>query len=433
MRFFQRLAAAIVLVSVPLAAANQADRLEWFRDQGFGLFIHWSLDSQLGVVISHSLAGASEDYKARFFSELPRTFETPRFDPRAWARLAKLAGVRYVVFTTKHHSGYCMWPTKTTDFSVSAAPHARDLTGEVLTAFREHGIAPGMYFSPDDFSWLYRNHIEIDRDRPQVSPLHNPGLMDLNKSQLRELLTSYKPVDVLFLDGPPEGLRELAWEVRPEIVVTRGAMETPEQKLLGHKLDQPWEACLTMGTSWQYQPRNESYKSGWELLSLLIETRARGGNLLLNIGPKPDGEIPIEQEERLREMALWMFVNGECIYAVRPWTVTNEGNVWFTRTKDNSTLYAIVKEPWKRGEWKDLTLSSVVATPETEITVLGQNDRTLEYKPAVIPKTTWKQTPAGLTIHAMRAQRLQDNGAWPNPAVLKLTHVKAATGRGVKQ
>ncbi|MCX6622674.1 MAG: alpha-L-fucosidase [Acidobacteria bacterium] len=418
------LAAALWLL-LPLGAANRPERLEWFRDQGFGLFVHWSVDSQLGVVISHSLAGASEDYKERFFSQLPQSFDARRFNPVDWARLARLAGVRYLVFTAKHHSGYCMWPSATTDFSVRSAPNPRDLTGDVLKAFRQQGIAPGLYFSPDDFSWLYRHHIEIDRNRPEVSPVNNPDLMALNQAQLKELLSAYGPVDVLFLDGPPEGLREQAWRMQPEIVVTRGAMETPEQTVPGALLDQPWEACLTMGTSWQYQPRNETYKSGWDLPALPIQTRARGGNLLLNVGPKPDGELPIEQEERLRELALWMFVNSESIHGVRPWVVPNEGPVFFTRSKDASALYAIVKEPWKRGEWKDLLLHSVTATPSTTITILGQNDRVLEYKPGVNPATTWRQTANGLRIHAMRTQRLQDNGQWPNPAVLKITHPRA--------
>ena len=419
-RIFALLACAVLLT--PLGAANRPDRLEWFRDQGFGLFIHWSVDSQLGVVISHSLAGASEDYKDRFFSQLPRTFVPRKFHPEDWARLARVAGARYVVFTTKHHSGFCMWPTATTGFSVKATPAPRDLAGDTLKAFRAEGIAPGIYFSPDDFFWLYRNHIEIDRKLPRVSPVNNPGLMALNKAQLKELLSAYGPIDVLFLDGPPEGLREEAWQMQPDVVITRGGMETPEQRLPGAKLDQPWEACLTMGTSWQYQPRNEIYKSGWDLLSLLIDTRARGGNLLLNVGPKPDGELPIEQEERLREMALWMFVNSESIYAVRPWVVTNEGSVWFTRAKDGSALYAIVKEPWKRGEWKEFLLRSVAATAQTRITVLGQSGLTLEYKPDVNPRITWQQTPVGLSIRAMRTQRLQDSGNWPNPAVLKITH-----------
>jgi len=183
-----------------------------------------------------------------------------------------------------------------------------------------------------------------------------------------------------------------------------------------------------MGTQWQYKPTNEVYKSGGELIGLLIETRAKGGNLLLNVGPKPDGELPIEQEGRLREIALWMFVNQESIYAVRPWVVTNEKDLWFTRKKDEDTVYVFVKEKerWRHGEWKEIILKSVQATEKTQASVLGQNDKALEYQSEVIPKTTWKQQADGLHIRAMRAQRLYNDRKWPNPVVLKITNVKPA-------
>src|SRR5579872_3885855 len=134
----RRLLPAFLLAALASAqTGNQPDRVEWFRDQGFGLFIHWSVDSQLGVVISHSLVGASDDYTRRFFTELPQTFNPRKFYPQDWAALAKLAGVRYVVFTTKHHSGFCMWDTKTTDFGVMHTPFHRDIVADVLRS-EEH-------------------------------------------------------------------------------------------------------------------------------------------------------------------------------------------------------------------------------------------------------------------------------------------------------
>ena len=421
-----RVIAVLVSLSLAALAQNRAERLEWFRDLGFGLFIHWSVDSQLGVVISHSMVGASDDYLRRFVEDLPKTFNPHKFNPGDWAALAKLAGVRYVVFTAKHHSGFTMYRSATTDFSIMNTPFHRDATAEVLRAFREQGIAPGLYFSPDDFWWLYKNGKTIQRGVPDVQPSNNPGLLKHDQAQVRELLTQYGPVDVMFFDGEAEGLRDLAWQLNPNIVVTRGAIQTPEQYVPGVPLDGAWESCITMGTAWQYQPQNEIYKSGSQLISLLVETRSKGGNLLLNIGPKPDGELAIEQEERLRELALWMFVNGEAIYGVRPWVITNEGNIWFTRKKGTDTLYAVVKEPWKRGEWKDFMLRSVKSTGRTEITVLGQNDKIYEYQPNVVPKTTGQQEADGLHIRAFRAQRLQDNSRWPNPAVLRITGVEPA-------
>ncbi|QNI36158.1 alpha-L-fucosidase [Edaphobacter albus] len=410
------------------SSLNKADRVEWFRDQGFGLFIHWSVDSQLGVTISHSLVGASPDYTERFFNDLPKTFDPIGFDPQEWARLARLAGVKYVVFTAKHHSGFGMYATATTPFNVMNTPFHRDITAEVLKAFREQGIAPGLYFSPDDFYWLHKNGKVIQRGVEDVQPSHNPGLLQYDSAQLRELLTQYGPVDVIFFDGEATSLRQLAWKLQPEIVVTRGAMRTPEQTIPGQAFDEPWESCITMGDAWQYQPQNDHLKSGHELIRLLVETRAKGGNLLLNVGPKPNGELAIEQEERLREFALWMFVNSEAIYGVRPWILTNEGDVWFTKKKDSSALYAIVDPatPWKLGQWQELVLHSVKATAKTEISVLGANGEVLEYAPGVTPKTTFHMENDGLHIRTMRSQRLQDNKKWPNPMVVKMTNVEPA-------
>jgi alpha-L-fucosidase len=402
---------------------NKPDRLEWFRDQGFGLFVHWSVDSQLGVVISHSLAGASDDYARRFFSELPKTFHPHKLNTDDLAVLAKLAGVRYMVFTTKHHSGFAMWDTQTTNFGIEHTPYKHDIVSEFMMSFRAQGIAPGIYFSPDDFHWLWENGKLIDR-RPDLTPPQNPGLLALDQAQVKELMSNYGPVSVVFFDGAAEGLREVAWQLQPDTVVTRGAITTPEQYVPGVPLEGAWEACITMGTAWQYQPRNEIYKSGLQLISLLVETRAKGGNLLLNVGPKPDGELPIEQEERLREMGLWMFVNSEAIYGVRPWVITNEQDTWFTKKKDEPTVYATLEQPWARGDWKDIVLHSVRATANTQVTLLGQSDKALEYRPTINPQTTWKQEPDGLHIRALRTQRLQDNSKWPNPAVLKLTNVE---------
>src|SRR5690242_8411024 len=188
-RVWPILMVASLLAMAPLASGqttNRAERLEWFRDQGFGMFIHWSVDSQLGVVISHSLVGASDDYDRRFFHDLPKTFNPRKFHPEDWAALAKLAGVRYVVFTAKHHSGFCMWDTKTTDYGIMHTPFRRDVTRDILTAFTAQGIRPGLYFSPDDFHWLWQNHIDVQRNIPAVQPRNNPGLMKLDLDQVRE-------------------------------------------------------------------------------------------------------------------------------------------------------------------------------------------------------------------------------------------------------
>ncbi|MCB1021323.1 MAG: alpha-L-fucosidase, partial [Acidobacteria bacterium] len=347
----RRLLPLLLACAALLPAQNDPERIEWFRDLGFGLFLHWSLDSQVGSVISHSLVGADEEYIERFQNELPRSFNPTKFDAKEWARLAKLAGFRYVVFTAKHHSGFCMFHTETTDYSIEHTPFERDVTREIVEAFREEGIAIGIYFSPDDFHFLHNQGTLISRRRPEVLTNNNPALLEYDRKQVRELYTKYGSVEVFFIDGEPEGLKQLAWEIQPKTVVTRGEIETPEQYTPGLPLDGPWEGNLTMGVQWQYRPTNDTLKSGTELIETLVETRAKGGNLLLNIAPHPDGDIPKEQADRLREIALWMMVNRDSIYGTRTWIITNEGPIWFTKKKDEKTVYAFVTgEPWKYAE-----------------------------------------------------------------------------------
>ena len=414
-------------ISFGQQAANEPEREQWFMDLGFGMFIHWSMDSQVGAVISHSMAGASADYLQRFITELPKTFNPSKFDPDEWAVLAKLAGMKYVVFTAKHHSGFCMWNTQTTDFNIMNTPFSRDVTKAVLDAFRKQGIAVGLYFSPEDFHFLYENNLPIGRlQHPQHYPENNPGLMDLDRKQIRELLTNYGKIDLLFFDGPAEGLKEYAWQLQPDLVVTRGQMQTPEQTLPDKPIPGPWEACFTMGTDWQYKPTNDPQKSGTEIIDMLIETRAKGGNLLLNVGPKPDGEIQIEQEALLREIALWHLVNQESIHHIRPWDIIKEGNIWFTKAKDRNIVYAFVPagKEWPYGERKEFVLKTLKGNDQTKVSVLGFGSDLVEYRKNFDAKVYVSQSPIGLVISAVNGQRLYTNNQWPNPVVLKIENVK---------
>jgi alpha-L-fucosidase len=416
-----------VFDALALANLNRPAREQWLRDLGFGMFIHWNVDVNLGTVISHSLAGADAGYVARYFEQLPQYLDARRFDPRAWARMARLAGMKYAVFTAKHHAGFCWWPTKTTPFNVMNTPMKRDVVKEYVDAFRAEGIAVGLYFSPDDFWWFHKHGMRIARPpAPDTTTRELPAMKAYDQEQLRELLTRYGPIDILFIDGPAHGLRELAWELNRNIVVTRGAIETPEQEVPGVPADELWEACMTIGTSWQHKP-GDVPKPSKQLIETLVEVRAKGGNLLLNVGPTADGELSPEEEGALRDIALWNFVNGEALDAVRPWAVTNEGDVWFTRNRSTGTVYAFVtKSPWNMGERREITLKSVLATPETVVSVLGQSDQVLEYHPDVVPMTRWNQTGAGLVISAQTAQRLYDNRQWDRPVVVRITKTLAA-------
>jgi alpha-L-fucosidase len=425
-----------ILIGFPLSVMgqqthNKSNRLEWFSKLGYGLFIHWSIDSQIGTVISHSLVGASKEYTDKFFNELPKTFNPEKFDPNAWARLAKVAGVKYVVFTAKHHSGFCMFDTQTTDFNIMHTPYAKDITKELINAFRKQGIAIGLYYSPDDFHFLYTHDTLISR-RSNVLPENNPALKTYDKRQLRELLTNYGTIDILFIDGPDKSLCETAWKINPNIVITRGAMKTPEisasnsQGLPQSQLPDIWEANYTMGTAWQYKPTHEHYHSGTYLIKKLIQIRAENGNMLLDIGPKPDGAIAQKQKDILREIGTWLFINGKAIYDTKPWIVTNQDSIWFTASKNQNVLYAIITSAnWKWGTQKTIILKSIHATKKTKISILGQNSKVLEYHPDIIPKTRWKNTASGLKITAYRAQRIYNNWKWPNPVVIKITNPKS--------
>ncbi len=432
---FKRIIFSVLLFSALNAgaqvpqSANKPERVNWFQDLGFGMFIHWNVDVTLGAVISHSLAGATDAYVNKYFNELPSYFNPVNFNPGNWAKSAKLAGMKYMVFTTKHHAGFCMWDTKTTDLNVMNTPFKRDITRELVDAFRKEGIAVGFYFSPEDFHYFFEQKIPIGRlQLPQHYPINNQGLMDHDKQQLKELLTQYGKIDILFLDGPGEGLREYAFSIQPDIVITRDLMKTPEQNTPNEPLARPWEACYTMGTDWGYKPTNDPHKTGTEVINKLIEIRSKGGNFLLNIGPKPNGEIQLEQEALLQEIALWNFANGEAIYAVKPLPVIKEGNIWYTQSNDEKFIYAYVlrnnADDWKYGERKNFVLTHIEGNTQTKISVLGYQSELVEYKKDFDAKTYLAPTPIGLVVSAVNGQRFYTNNQWPNAVVLKIANAK---------
>ncbi len=421
-----------VFITFPIRSQNKLEKEEWLKDAGFGMFIHWSMDSQLGIVISHSTVGASEDYTNRYFNELPKTFNPTDFDANRMVVLAKLAGMKYMVFTAKHHSGFCMWDTETTPFNIMNTPYKQDIVKEYIEACRKHGLKVGLYFSPEDFWFLHQNDELIRRsDIDDISEELREKYIDYNQRQCRELLTRYGPIDVMFFDGG-EGslikvLKPFCWGINPDLLVTRGELQTPEQYLPGITSERVWESCITMGTQWQFKPTNESYKSGAQIIKMLVETRAKGGALLLNIGPDAYGNIPFEQDRNLREVAAWYFINHEAVDNVHPWIITNEGDIWFCQSKDGKNVYAALfgQRDWPRGERREFLINSVKATPDTKVSVLGQSDKIVEYMD-LDPVSRFNQEPDGLKISVVRAQRIYNNHKWPNPIVLKLENVEKA-------
>jgi alpha-L-fucosidase len=308
-------------------------------------------------------------------------------------------------------------------------PFKRDITKEIVEAFRKEGIAIGLYFSPEDFLYFYQHKIPIGRlQHPQHYPTNNTGLMEYDKKQLKELFTNYGKIDILFIDGPGDGLREYAWSFNPDLVITRDLMKTPEQNTPNEPLPRPWEACYTMGTDWGYKPTNDPHNSGTQVINMLTEIRAKGGNFLLNIGPKPNGEIQIEQESILQEVALWNFANSEAIYKVKPLPVIREENVWYVQSNDEKYIYATVTrsspDDWKYGDRKAFVLTHIEGNAKTEVSILGFKGEMVEYKKDFDAKTYISPTPIGLVISAVNGQRFYTNNKWPNAVVLKIENAK---------
>ena len=377
--------------------SNDPGKTEVFRDAGLGLFIHWGPNSQVGTEISWPLYNASEDYIKKYYA-LAETFNPTAFDPAEWARLAKLAGMEYVVFTAKHHDGFCMFDTEFSDFKITRMPYGRDIAGMVAEAFRKEGFLVGFYYSPGDFRYQWETgkrfgHIyEADFESPALFGPKKKSFVDYERGQIEELLTRYGDVFMLWFDGKCEPLKKHAWRVRQDVFIGRGEIPTPEQEIPGQAADYAWESCLTTSYQWSYLPGAE-VRPAAEIIENLIHIRARGGNMLLNIGPRPDGRIAPGDEDLLRDLGLWMMLYGEAVRGVRPWVVTNEGDVWFTRKRAEGTVYALAG---LEQNARSFVLKSVLASPETKVTLLGQEG-----------DCAWEQTSAGLKITVTRKQTVR--------------------------
>jgi len=410
---------------------NKPVRKEWFHDQAFGMFIHWNIDVNYGAVISHSLAASSREYQEKYFNDLPKTFNPKHFDPSAWATLAKIAGMKYVVFTAKHHNGFCMWDTQTTTFKITNTPLERDALKEIIKAFRNEGIAIGLYFSPDDFHMMFEQGLPISRSTPESESTRNTKLWELNKAQLKELLTGYGKIDILFIDENSDWANMLvanyAWQLNPDLVITRGGLPTPEKFIPEKPFNTPWEACMTIGKHWQYVGSDYN-KDATKLIEQLIEIRAKGGNLLLNVGPDASGQIPETQQVRLREIGLWLMANDSSIFKTMPGDIYFENDIWFTQSRDKKNIYVFLNGAnWRWMQSRAFLLHCIEGGNKTAVTVLGQGDDISEYNPTLKTAPIYKATDDGLFVSILRAQRLNDT--WDNPVVLKITHAQFKMGK----
>ncbi|HVI49491.1 MAG TPA: alpha-L-fucosidase [Chitinophaga sp.] len=380
---------------VPETDKAVLQKLDEWQDWKFGMIIHWGPYSQWGVVESWSICPEDEGWTARNpkipyfeylqkYEALGKTFNPVRFVPEKWAKAAREAGMKYMVFTTKHHDGYCMFDTKQTDYRVTAPGVAfssnqrANIAKEVFEAFRKEGIHAGAYFSkPDWHSDAYWWNYFPPRDRNvnydvKKYPERWNQFKQYTYNQIEELMTGYGKLEILWLDGgwvrplKQQTKESLSWsKTLPQdqdidmariasmarshqpglIVVDRsvhGPFEnyrTPEQEIPAKPLDYPWETCMTMGGSWSYVP-NDKYKSVNTLIHNLVDIVAKGGNYLLNVGPGPDGELHEAAYTTMKGIGAWMQVNSDAIYGTRAVAPYKDGKVCFTRKKDGS-VYAI--------------------------------------------------------------------------------------------
>ncbi len=427
------------------------EKLEWFQDAKFGLMMHWGPYSQWGVVESWSLCSEDEpwckrrlddysEYK-RQYEALKNTFNPINFNPDKWARAAEYAGMKYVVFTTKHHDGFCMFDNQQTDYKITDTgcpfhEHPKsNVTKEVFNAFRKRGFGTGAYFSKPDWHseyywWPYfatpDRNVNYD---PAKYPERWQEFCDFTYNQIEELMTDFGQVDILWLDGgwvrPRATVNESvkAWCKSPYdqdinmpriaamarkhqpglIIVDRtvtGKFEnyrTPEQHVPHEPLDYPWETCMTMASSWSYNP-DDHYKPARQLIHLLVDIVAKGGNFLLNIGPDANGEWAPDAYDRLKKIGNWMKVNGEAIYGTRPIAPYKETKVCFTSKKDG-TVYAI----YLAGSDEEIPPTKIMLyshcpVKNGNITMLGMKEA-VKWEPAVkgvlihVPESAQKKPP----------------------------------------
>lgn len=352
---------ALAASSFPLVrhlafASATGDRTAWYRNAKFGMFIHWGPYSLASVEASWPImrptAGGISEAEYR---ELPKRFNPTKFDPDAFVDLARSAGQQYMVFTTKHHDGFCMFDTSYTDYKITNTPYGKDIVAQLSTAARQADMPLGFYYSPPDMHHPgFRDTTKLAKDNWNGEPTRPewPLYLDYMQLQLTELLTNYGPAALIWFDGLNHqekygGVRflDLIRNLQPATLVNDrigvpGDYQTPEQFIpnkiptkgvhisgidpnVQDKLKatvpkpedfQLWETCMTINNQWAYNMHDHDYKSAQYLIRALVEVASRGGNFLLNVGPQPDGVIQPEFQERLRAIGDWLTVNGEAIY-----------------------------------------------------------------------------------------------------------------------
>lgn len=333
-----------------VAPSESERRLQWFRAARFGMFIHWGLYAQLG---RQEWVMNQERIPVAEYEKLADTWKPEPNAARRWARLARQAGMRYMVLTTKHHEGFCLFDTPSTDYNAVKRGPGRDLVAEYVEAARAEGLQVGFYYSLMD--WHHP-----DGARCRTDEAARRRFVDYTHGLVRELCTRYGQVDILWYDvnwpltvegWEAQKLNAMVRQLQPDIIINNrlGLEEdfgTPEQHITAEKAGRMWEACLTFNDSWGYTPIDTNYKSAWTVVNMLRQVAAGGGNLLLNIGPAPSGAVPAECETALLEVGAWLKKYGPAVYtATDRWQALIPNNTTWTGqftgdfTLQGSTVY----------------------------------------------------------------------------------------------
>jgi alpha-L-fucosidase len=324
----------------------RAEAIEAWKDLRFGMFIHWGPSSVAASEISNS-RGTTE-LPIDKYDALYKEFNPVEFNADQWVAVAKAAGMKYMVLTAKHHDGFCLWDTKLIDYNVMQSPFRRDIVKELSAACHRAGMAFGVYYSVCDW-----HHPDFPRTGFKGTVVREISDIDRYteylRAQITELLQGYGPLVTLWYDhaqvfGRSRGQSaiNLARSLQPDILVNNRSMapgdfDTPQQKLGAFNLERPWEACMTLGVGWSWRGEKSSAKPLAECLAMLVGCAGGDGNMLLNIGPGPDGQIDPKQVARLEEIGDWLAKYGESIYGTRGGPYKPAKHVASTR-KDN-TIY----------------------------------------------------------------------------------------------
>lgn len=454
-------------------------KLEQWQSLKFGLLMHWGSYSQWGIVESWSICpeeygwcerkmGSNPDNYNLYLKEyedLKKTFNPVHFDPDKWAQAAKEAGMKYVVFTTKHHDGFCMFDSKYTDYKItdSECPFSSNpksnVTKEIFDAFRTQGLWTGAYFSkPDWHSPYYWDPKFPPRDRnvnyePEANPEKWNIYVEFTHNQILELLIDYGKVDILWLDGgwvckkskedivkwydrkanekdngylynriinqdiKMDELVIKAREKQPDLIVVDRAVHgknqnylTPENRVPEKPLPYPWESCIISGGGWSHT-KDATYMNGREGIQLLVDIVAKGGNLLLNVAPTPEGEWQQGAYDLLKEFGEWLKINGEGIYNSKVLEPFKENNICMTQQQNGDTYFFYLCGEKETVMPKEIEINSNKPSNKAVVNLLGSNKA-----------LKWQQTEKGFRVSI--PEELRKNPPCNYVWVIKVSSIK---------